>query len=296
MDKKLNKVPFSITSSPFLGSPQSLGPVISGCKQDGWLLKNKLRLSVALKSWITSRVLKRWEPIRKPLASLLFWTDASLEGWGAHSEDSCSLFGDWSKSPLCGAHINILEIAAVEHLLESDLVPCHFSIKVYTDNKTAFFAINRQGSSKSIEVTEAVGKVRHCAERKDVTIEMVRVPGKFNVLADSLSRGTVAPGEWEIDEEDFKWILESNPLLEVDLFATPFNAKLPKFVCPFDHPRAWAVNAFMTRWEVFKHVYLFPPAGALPRVVSQLEGFPGSAGELGDLFALIFRYFSLKTD
>ena len=186
---------------------------------------NKPRLLEALQFWVDSETLKRWEPLRKPPASRLYWTDASLDGWGCHAEDGQSLYGDWQGSSHFGSHINILEIAAVENLLKSDLVEDNSSIKVYTDNKTAFFAINNQGSSKSPLVTQAFMGVRFWLKHKNINIEMIRVPGKFNVLADSLSRGTIIPAEWELDDFDFKWILDAMPLLEIDLFATPFNTK-----------------------------------------------------------------------
>ena len=261
--------------------------MISGWTQPGWIARNRSQLLGALQFWIDSEELKRWEPLRKPSASQLFWTDASLEGWGCHAEDGQSIYGDWRGSPLCGSHINLLEIAAVENLIKSDLVGVDSSIKVYTDNKTAFYAINNQGSSKSPKVTQAFGRVRVWLKRKNINIEMIRVPGKFNVLADSLSRGTVISSEWELNDVDFNWILKAMPQLEIDMFATPFNAKLPKFVSPFDHPRALAVNAFMVKWSRWSHLYLFPPEAALSRVVSQLEDFRGSVGEIHHFLAFI---------
>ena len=102
----------------------------------------------------------------------------------------------------------------------------------------------------------------------------------MNVLADQLSRGEIAPGEWEIQDEDFAWINEKVPGLEVDIMATPFNNKLECFTSPFNHPRAFAEDAFMVDWNQWSKIYIFPPPGLVDRVVQELEKFHGLAGEL----------------
>ena len=105
---------------------------------------------------------------------------------------------------------------------------------------------------------------------------MVRVPGKQNVVADSLSRGKIAHNKWELDPRDWLLINDKIPNFEIDLMATPFNNKLEKFISPFDHPRETAVDAFMTDWN---RVYIFPPVALLLKVLLKLESFQGTADE-----------------
>ena len=173
----------------------------------------------------------------------------------------------------------MLEIQAVTELIQSELVNYNDSIKVHTDNITAFFAINNQGSSQSLEITKTVGFLRQWLKWKKITIEMVRVLGKQNVVADSLSRGKIAHNEWELDPRDWLRINDKIPNLEIDLMATPFNNKLEKFISPFDHPRETAVDAFMTDWNRWNRVYIFPPVALLPKVLLKLESFQGTADE-----------------
>ena len=55
----------------------------------------------------------------------------------------------------------------------------------------------------------------------------------------------------------------------VELFATRFNHKLPKFVSPVPDPTAWAVDALSPPWENLD-VYTFPPVSLLGHIISKV--------------------------
>ena len=255
-----------------------LGPVLKEWENRAWRTENLPRLQSALRFWCKLENFCVWEPLRKPRASLTFWTDASLSGWGAHSDQGRTLQGSWYGKDI-GKHINVLETLAVARLVESEWVPCGSSIAVYTDNRTAFHAINKQGSSRSLQVTEAYGELREILLRKQIHVEMFRVAGKQNVLADSLSRGVAVSTEWELNPVDFAWISEAVPGLEIDMMATPFNAKLPLFISPFDHARAVGTDALSVDWNRWRRIYIFPPEALLAKVLLKMESFKGLAGE-----------------
>ena len=61
--------------------------------------------------------------------------------------------------------------------------------------------------------------------------------------------------------------------LQIDLFATRFNNKLPPFVSPVPDPLATAVDALSLPWEDLD-VYTFPPAAILGKVVEKLQDSP----------------------
>ena len=65
--------------------------------------------------------------------------------------------------------------------------------------------------------------------------------------------------------------------MQVDLFATPFNAKLRVFVSPFPHPRATETDALAQDWNRWKEIYLFPPHALLSKVLAKLQNFRGRA-------------------
>ena len=122
---------------------QMLGPVISGCTQQGWLKRNRPRLKEALQFWKMASNLERWEPLRPPPALKVFYTDSSTFAWGAHTEQGVGIYGSWSEDQK-ELHINHLEILAVAELLKSPLVERNSSIKVFTDSYTAFLLLCHQ--------------------------------------------------------------------------------------------------------------------------------------------------------
>ena len=56
---------------------------------------------------------------------------------------------------------------------------------------------------------------------------------------------------------------------EVDLFATRFNHKLPRFVSPVPDQLAWKVDVLTLQWENLD-AYAFPPIAILGQVVTKL--------------------------
>ena len=67
-------------------------------------------------------------------------------------------------------------------LIESPLIEFDQSIKIHTDRSTPFFAINKQGSSKSLEVIKAVGRLCDNLKLKNSSVEMLRISTNQNVL------------------------------------------------------------------------------------------------------------------
>jgi hypothetical protein len=97
------------------------------------------------------------------------------------------------------------------------------------------------------------------------------VPGKLNVLADSLSR-TLAPvnTEWELLQSVFQAITFQWGSPHVDLFATSLNYKLQVFVSPVIDPKAYAVDAMSFPWEGM-FAYAFPPFRFLSAVLRKIS-------------------------
>ena len=109
--------------------------------------------------------------------------------------------------------------------------------------------------------------------RKRVTLRARHIPGRLNVIADKLSRlGQTIQTEWSLHPEVFQAICSRVHQLQVDLFATRFNTKLPQFVSPVPDPQAWAVDALSLSWEDLDP-YAFPPAAILGKVV-KLQDYP----------------------
>ena len=153
-------------------------------------------------------------------------------------------------------------------------LPGNMSFLFMSDNRTTVSAFNHYGSKSPAIQSVAVHLFRH-AWAANQLVSALYIPGSGNVVADLLSRDKPVDAEWELSPESFIALEGLAGSFDVDLFASPLNHNLERFVATFSHPRACATNAFCLNWIQFKSIYLFPPPNALPRVISKLKGFKG---------------------
>ena len=100
-------------------------------------------LKSILKPWSVPRAFKMSVPLVPPPVSVTIHTDASLSGWGGHTETK-KVHGRWSLS-LRALHINCLELLAVTLSLKSLNPPSGSPIHLVMDNMTAVCALKRGG-------------------------------------------------------------------------------------------------------------------------------------------------------
>jgi len=197
-------------------------------------------------------------------------TDASLLGWGAvvgFSEDRAS--GLWADDWL-GCHINLLELEAVLRALQAfQVTVCGRSVLVRTDSTTVVAYINRQGGTHSLTLWKKTWLLFQWALEHQVTLSAIHVPGVSNVAADALSRGRDLLFEWCLKRGFFQQLCQLFQL-EVDLFASPLNAQLPRFCARFPDGEAWKVDALSFRWEGWAF-YAFPPLALLMRILLKVQ-------------------------
>ena len=223
-----------------------------------------------IKWWNDKRNLKVGVPFRQAEPTLILFTDASNRGWGAHIQE-LSTKGFWTY-PYCTKHINILEMTAVLLALQ------HFekriwgkSVLIATDNSTVVSYINKQGGTHSRAICDLASDLWFWASARDITLKARHIPGKYNVLADVLSRSKEAlPLEWELHPSVLKAVFRHFGIPTVDLFATKFNHKLPEYVSPVLDPNAVAVDAFSQSWDDM-FAYAFPPYAVLSRVMTRIQ-------------------------
>ena len=220
-----------------------------------------------VRSWLTP------DHFAPPPNSIQIWTDASLTGWGVLDELGRSWQGRWTKEQSAW-HINVLELLTIRLALDQ-LQPVDLSVVVWSDNQTAIRVIQRQGSH-SPDLQKLAGDLLQICEERKITLKPRHIQGKLNVAADALSREEAIPGEWELSEEAFAALQEQHGIpLQVDLFASPLNAKLKVFCCPFNHPKAWAQDALAQDWNKFQQVLIFPPPDLTKEVAKKLLSFRG---------------------
>ena len=250
-----------------LAKPQLLGPLRDIPRRiPGSLLRE-------LPQWVSAPFLDPPRSLILPPVKRTVWTDASLFGWGAISSHGHIWQGKWSPQEAT-EHINVLELRTVRLVLQKwGLSRAH--LRVHTDNVCTRAAIANLGSPAPKVQLETVPLV-DLAEKRQVHLEAFHIPGELNVAADALSRNTPIEAEWSLPQSEFQRLVGlhgASP--QVDLFASPLNARLQCFLAPFGHPFAAGVDAFSTDWDQWSQLYLFPPDNLLPKALQKLEGYEG---------------------
>ena len=95
-----------------------------------------------------------------------------------------------------------------------------------------------------------------CIER-NIIISAQHIPGKENLVADSLCREFSSNLEWSVDNDIFNQISNMTFVPDIDLFASRLNAKTDCFVSWHPEPGAMAVDAFSISWANLFSVTLF---------------------------------------
>ena len=263
-----------------LGVMSSLSPLIPGSQ-----LQMRLKITgpqtsdLALISWDDSCHwdLRWWSDashlvggvsLELPHPRLLF-TDASDTSWGT-TLGTDHLSGLWTPEISCFS-INHRELLAVLYAIRGFL---HLlrgqSVSLFTDNTSALAYLRKQGGTKSATLNSvAQSNIRLC-EANDVHLLPQFVPGKLNVRADSLSRDSQVLGsKWTLCQEVCLELFRRWPV-NIDLFATSMNHRLPVYFSPVVDPQALATDAMSQCWDGLQ-AYAFPPSGFIPNVLAKIR-------------------------
>ena len=206
-----------------------------------------------LKGWMNTNRFVQGMPIHPPDPKTFLYMDASHYGRGAHLEPmSLSFHGRWLEDQ-SQLHINMLEIMAIRFAVIKALKYIHHScVMISTDNTTVVSYINNQGGGgggvgggiHSPNLCVEVWKILQWCLKHHIVVK-IRHIGKFNVLADRLSRiDKIVKTEWALDKSIAKSIFQMFNYPNLDLFATRFNHKLPLYVSPVLDNQAFATDAF----------------------------------------------------
>ena len=220
--------------------------------------------------WLDETNVLRGQPLHPLQHAVQLFTDASNEGWGAHLGDFTAR-GVWS--PLeSRLHINFRKLKAVFFAIRQFEQLCKDQIVlVATDNTTVVSYINKQGGMRSGSLCALLWRLLSWCHPRGTTLRARHIPGHLNVIADKLSRhNQVIQTEWSLSQPVFTLLCSKWTQPQVDLFATRFNHKLPRFVSPVPDLTAWAVDALSLQWDQLE-AYAFPPVSLLPQVISKFR-------------------------
>ena len=110
------------------------------------------------------------QPLHMIKHALQIFTDASIEGWGAHLDEHTAR-GTWSP-PGSKLHINYLELKAVFLALKEFQNLCSNKIVlVATDNTTVGSYINKEGGMRSGPLWALLWRILTWCTRRQVTLK-----------------------------------------------------------------------------------------------------------------------------
>ena len=213
--------------------------------------------------WLDEANVLKGQPLHPLQHAVQLFTDASSEGWGAHLGDFTAR-GVWSPQESL-LHINFLELKAVllairqfEHLCKGQIV------LVATDNTTVVSYRNKQGGMRSGSLCALLWRLLSWCHPRGIILRARHIPGHLNVIADKLSRhNQVIQTEWSLSQQVFTLLCSRWTQPQVDLFATRFNHKLPRFVSPVPDSTAWGVDALSLQWDQLEAYAFSPPPPCL---------------------------------
>ena len=169
-------------------------------------------------------------------------------------------------------HINVKEILAIYYALRSFCLAFMYShTKVFSDNTTSVYTINKMGSSKSLDCNRVVRDIWEFCRTNHIWITCAHIPGAENKEADEASRKLYRDAEWMLNPELFSQAVHYHDYLpDIDLFASRLNAQVDTYVSHKPDPFATFVDAFTLNWTHFNS-YIFPPFSLIPRILQKLE-------------------------
>ena len=199
---------------------------------------------------------------------LIIFSDASLQGWGATTEGTTAN-GPWSQEYL-NWHINELELLAAYFALQTFTKHAKkASVLMFLDNTVAVSYINRDGGTKSPKLNDIVKQICNWCDERELALRAEHVPGVANTIADAESRTYNDSSDWQLSIDLFRQIQAIWPA-QIDLFASHWNAQLPKFISWRPQPNAFSTNAFAFDWSSCIG-YAFPPFSLIGRCLSKIR-------------------------
>lgn len=137
------------------------------------------------------------------------------------------------------------------------------------DNSTAVCYINRDGGTKSAVLTALSRSFLSWCESRDISVYAFHLPGINNSIADAESGRSPDANDWMLCPRLFHQIALLWPI-QVDLFASAWNAQVTRFVSWTPQPDAEATDAFTLRWTHLDG-YAFPPFPLIPRCLMKIR-------------------------
>ena len=228
--------------------------------------------AISTLDWWINNLASCFKSVSHGSPQLILYSDSSNLGWGAYNKTSnIRTGGDWSVQEQ-ELHINVLELKACQLALLTFCKQEHnIHVQIFLDNSTSVSYINKLGGKKT-ELNDIARSIWFWCIDRNIHLTAAHVAGVLNTEADEMSRKKQNDDlEWSLDEKVFEKLAQKHPNLEIDLFASRLNHKVPCYVSRYPEPDAWAVDAFSFTWSL-NGLYIFPPFSLIARILQKVEG------------------------
>ena len=233
---------------------------------------SKIHLTTDVKSnisWWIHSLPHSYKPIVRNEPDIILYSDSSKTGWGGINETfGTKTEGFWSEKER-ELHINVLELkAALLTILSLLKEVSNKHIRLNVDNTVTVAYIENFGG-RIVELHRLAKEIwKWCLSRGN-WLSVAHVAGVKNVEADKLSRKVNDDMEWSLKSDIFEEITNIVGNMNIDLFASRLNHKLPRYVSYNPDPQALAINAFTIKWINY-NCYIFPPFSVIGRVIQKI--------------------------
>ena len=127
---------------------------------------------------------------------------------------------------------------------------------ISTDNTIVVTYISKQGAPYSQLMHKGM-EDPPMVPKHYIVVRICHIPGKFNVLVDTLSTIDNSQNRMGIGAIDTEFSFQMSNRSNFDLFATRFSHRLPLYVFPALDNKAFMIDAFSVNWNNI-HAYAFP--------------------------------------
>ena len=201
--------------------------------------------------------------------SKIVFSDASSIGYGSYEVNTVNgiVHDMWTKEEslrsstwreLCAV---MRTLKAIKHILANQRV------KWFTDNKNDC-SIVKKGSMKR-DLQELSLDIFQFCSNHSISIEIEWICRDSNTKADMISN-FIDIDDWGISFELLYLLQDRWGKLEVDWFASSYNAKLPVFFSRFWNEGSTGVDAYTEKWGEAFGLFV-PPVNLVPRVLKQIQ-------------------------
>ena len=227
--------------------------------------------SISELSWWKTVSLEELTPVSlvDPNPVLTLFCDSSLLGWGASLSSGEIISGKWGLVD-SKEHINYLELKAIHlSLIHFRSIFRGKCISIRSDNTTAVFYLNKMGGTHSPKLCKLAISIWKFIHSNSISFIASHISGIENNAADYLSRIS-HNHEYALSPAVFASLTEVIPFsLNIDIFATKYNKKLPNYCSLFNDPSASFIDAFSFCWP--SNIYIFPPIPMIHKTVSKIH-------------------------